>query len=122
MKAMTVCEKDLLVSWGMDVKLIDSLKTLPVQQGGVSSLFSTDDYPASAVRNEEQGTSGVRVWVSKEGKVSDCQVVEKSGIDALDRQTCHIILSRAKFAPATTKAGDAIASPSFHRIRWVLPD
>jgi TonB family protein len=122
MKALKICEKDLLVSWGMDPKRVEQLATMPAAHNGIPSFFSNDDYPSAAIRDGLQGTTGVRFWVSKEGRVSDCRVVESSGTKLLDEPSCNIILRRGKFDPARTTSGEAIDSPAFTRIRWVLPD
>ena len=121
MAALKECEKDLLVSWGMDRELIAQLATMPSIRNGIASIFSTDDYPSAAVRESLQGTSGIRFWVSKDGKPSDCKIVETSGTKVLDQQSCGVVLRRGKFDPARTIKGDAIASPAFVRIRWELP-
>lgn len=121
MKALDPCQKDLLVSWGMDKATIDSITTFAEPKGGIVSYFSSNDYPMSAIRNDQQGTAGVRYWVSKEGKVRDCMVVESSGSAILNAQTCAIITKRAKFLPAMTKDGAAVESIGFSRIRWELP-
>ena len=122
MQALEACEQDLLVTWGMDPKVVASLASYPTQRGGVVSLFSTDDYPQSAIAKNEQGTTGVRIRVSKEGKVGDCRVIESSGSDTLDQQTCEIFMSRARFQPARTKSGEAVDSIALQRIHWELPE
>lgn len=122
MKALETCQKDLLVTWGMDPKVVASIAAFPTLPGGILSLFSTNDYPMSAIRSEEQGTSGVRFWVSEEGKIRDCQVVEPSGSKTLDNQTCAIISRRARFQSARTHSGEAVESIGFYRFRWELPD
>ena len=121
MTALEACEKDLLASWGMIPATIDAIATYPEPRGGVPSFFSTNDYPSAAIRNEEQGTAGVRYWVSKEGEVRDCKVVESSGSALLDAQTCAVISKRGQFLPARTKSGEAVESISYSRIRWELP-
>jgi TonB family protein len=121
MKALETCQKDLLVSWGMDAKVVESIATFPTLRGGLVSLFTTNDYPWSSIRDKEQGTSGVRFWVSKEGKIRDCQVVEPSGSMTLDKQTCEIISRRGRFQPARTSSGEPVESIGFQRVRWELP-
>ena len=119
-KALEACEKDLMVDWGMDPALLASIKTMPSAK--VYSLFSNDDYPVEASANGQEGAVGVRFLVGKDGRVSDCRIVESSGYKALDDQTCRIIESRARFEPALTAAGEPVASLSFTRIRWELPE
>ena len=120
--ALDACEQDLLVAWGMDPKVVASLASYPTHRGGLISLFSTDDYPREAVINREQGTTGVRIKVSKDGKVSDCQIIESSGSDAIDKQTCKVIENRARFRPARTKSGDAVDSIALQRVVWEMPE
>ena len=121
MAALDPCQKDLLVSWGMTPATIASIVTFPTVSGGLGSLFYHTDYPRSAIARNEQGTSGVRFWVGKNGKPRDCTVVESSGSPILDSQTCAVIMRRGRFEPARTASGDAVESISFQRVRWELP-
>lgn len=121
MKALDACQKDLLVAWGMDAKVVASIATFATQPKGIASIFTTDDYPSSAVRNDEQGTSGVKFWVTKDGKARDCEIVESSGSKVLDQKTCSIIVLRSLFEPARTTSGEAVDSIGYSRIRWELP-
>ena len=42
-------------------------------RANLASYVSNDDYPASALRNEEQGTTGFRLDVGPDGRVSDAR-------------------------------------------------
>ncbi|WP_294121069.1 energy transducer TonB [Sphingomonas sp.] len=86
------------------------------------ALFSTDDYPMEAIRNEEQGTTAFRVEINRSGRVSDCIVTSSSGSDALDEATCKILERRARFVPARDSAGNRVPDEYSGRIRWELPD
>jgi TonB family protein len=119
-KALDACEKDLMVDWGMDPAVLASIKTMP--RGSAYALFSADDYPVEAVANGQEGIVGMRFLVGKNGRVSDCRIVESSGYKALDDQSCRIVETRARFDPALTQAGEPVASLSFTRIRWELPE
>jgi periplasmic protein TonB len=91
-------------------------------KANLNSLFSTDDYPQSAIRNEEQGTTAVRLSVGPDGRVADCSVTASSGSTALDNATCNIIRRRARYTPAKDQAGSPITGSDTARIRWVLPE
>lgn len=91
-------------------------------RANLSSLFSTDDYPQSAIRNEEQGTTAVRLSIGPDGRVSDCSISSSSGSSALDKATCNILKRRARFTPAKDQAGNPISDSYSQRIRWVLPE
>ncbi|MGI8931312.1 MAG: energy transducer TonB [Sphingomicrobium sp.] len=90
-------------------------------KGNLPSLFSTDDYPQSAIRSEEQGTTAVRLTISSDGRVSDCSVTSSSGSTSLDSATCNILKRRARFTPAKDQNGQAISDTTSTRIRWELP-
>jgi protein TonB len=91
-------------------------------RANLTSLFSTDDYPQSAIRNEEQGTTAVRLSIGTDGRVSDCSITSSSGSSALDSATCNILKRRARFTPAKDQAGNPISDTFSQRIRWELPE
>ncbi len=85
------------------------------------SLFSDEDYPASAVRAGESGATGFRLDVGTNGRVSACTVTSSSGSSALDSTTCRLLRSRARFTPATDSTGAATTDTVTGRIVWRLP-
>jgi protein TonB len=91
-------------------------------KANLNSLFSTDDYPQSSLRNEEHGTTVVRLSVGTDGRVTDCSVTSSSGSTALDNATCSIIRRRARYTPAQDQAGNPIGGSDSARIRWEIPD
>lgn len=90
-------------------------------RGNLVALFSNDDYPASALRNEEQGTTVVRLTIGPDGRVSDCNITSSSGSSSLDSTTCSILRRRARFTPAKDQAGNPISDTYTQRIRWEIP-
>jgi protein TonB len=85
------------------------------------SLFSDEDYPASAVRSGESGATGFRLDVGANGRVSACTVTSSSGSSALDSTTCRLLKSRARFSPATDSTGGTTTDTVSGRIVWRLP-
>jgi protein TonB len=85
------------------------------------SLFSDEDYPASAVRSGESGATGFRLDVGTNGRVSACTVTSSSGSSALDTTTCRLLKSRARFSPATDSTGGPTTDTVTGRIVWRLP-
>jgi len=83
--------------------------------GPLHALFSSDDYPASALENEEQGTVGYRLTIGPSGRVYGCSITVSSGSAALDRATCNILRMRARF---TEPASGTESSEG--RIHWRL--
>jgi protein TonB len=91
-------------------------------KGSLPGLFSTDDYPQDAIRNEQQGTTAVRLTIDGGGRVSACSVTGSSGSSSLDNATCRILRARARFTPAKDQSGNPISDTTSARIRWVLPE
>ena len=88
----------------------------------LSALMTSDDYPARAIRNEEQGTTIVRVDVSPEGVATGCWVLRSSGSDTLDQAACRMIQRRARFHPALDRKGRAVAGSIKNRVIWRLSE
>jgi len=90
-------------------------------RANLASYISNDDYPASALRNEEQGTTAFRLDVGADGRVSGCTVTASSGSSSLDSATCRLLRSRARFSPATDSTGAKTSDSVTGRIRWQIP-
>jgi len=85
-------------------------------------LFSTDDYPASALAAGAGGTAQAELSISADGRVVGCSLIRSTGNSALDAATCNVLRRRAKFTPARDSNGnatsDTVRTPS---ITWVIP-
>lgn len=90
-------------------------------KANLASYVSNDDYPSDALNREEQGTTGFRLDVGPDGRVSNCTVTSSSGSRSLDATTCRLMKSRARFTPATNSSGAKVADSVNSRIRWVIP-
>jgi TonB family protein len=93
-----------------------------VAPSGLVTLFSSDDYPAEAIRNREEGIVAFRITVGVDGRVAGCAVVGSSGSALLDSTTCRILRERARFMPARNAAGEAVEDIHTGRINWQLPE
>jgi TonB family protein len=85
------------------------------------SYFSVDDYPAQALRERAEGTTGVRLTVDAGGRVAECRVTALSGSASLDAATCRILSRRARYSPARDIDGNPVAGVDQARITWRLP-
>ncbi len=65
-----------------------------------------DNYPARALREELEGTVGVRVTVTANGKAANCQVTASSGSPDLDQAACQGMERYAQFNPALDRDGN----------------
>ena len=89
-------------------------------RANLASYVSNDDYPADAIKREEQGTVGFRLDVDQSGNVSRCIVTASSGYQSLDDATCRIMRARARFSPARGDGGQPVRDSVSSRIRWQL--
>jgi len=90
-------------------------------RGNRASWITTDDYPGSAQRAGEQGTTAISVQIDENGRVTSCNVTGSSGSPTLDDATCKLYQRRARFKPAEDAEGNKIASTYSDRVRWQLP-
>jgi periplasmic protein TonB len=91
-------------------------------KANLGSLISNDDYPASALRAEEEGVTGFRLSVGPNGRVTNCSVTSSSGSSALDAATCRLLTSRARFTPAKDSNGQATSDTVSARIVWRIQE
>ena len=113
----------------------ENLKTFDVQEappppaivtkaqsarGNLQGLFSGDDYPQDALRNEETGRVTVRLTIGTSGRVDNCSVISSSGSRSLDSATCRILTSRARFTPAKLSNGQPTTDTYTQTIVWQL--
>lgn len=87
----------------------------------MASLFSEDDYPVSALRDDEEGPVSVVLDVTTDGRVGACHVQQSSGSQSLDDATCSIMQRRARFTPARDQYGKLIVDHYRQRVLWQLP-
>ncbi|MES2120162.1 MAG: energy transducer TonB [Pseudomonadota bacterium] len=90
-------------------------------KGDLRTLFSGDDYPASAQSAGAEGTAQAQLSIGPDGRVTGCNLIRSTGNTALDSATCNILRRRAKFTPARDSNGqatsDTITTPP---ITWRL--
>lgn len=90
-------------------------------KGNPANWATANDYPARALREEREGTTGFRVSIGPDGRVTDCQITSSSGHSDLDQATCDNVRRRARFTPATDGEGNPTSATYSNRIRWVIP-
>lgn len=90
-------------------------------KGNLLNLFSTEDYPDSAMRSSAEGSTTVRLSIGTTGKVTGCEIIGSSGHSDLDNATCRILTSRARFTPAKNSDGTPTTDTFTQRVTWRLP-
>jgi periplasmic protein TonB len=89
--------------------------------GSPGSWVMSNDYPAAALRQEQEGIVGFRLTISSDGVVSNCQITVSSSFPILDEATCRLVTARARFKPATDAKGNAAEGSFSSRVRWAVP-
>jgi len=79
-----------------------------------------ENYPSRALREETEGTVGVRVTINADGRVSGCQVSGSSGSSILDAAACKGMERYARFNPALDAAGNPTSGSFSTRIVYRL--
>jgi protein TonB len=73
-------------------------------------LFDASDYPAEAVKHEQEGSAQYLLLIDEHGSVSGCHVTKASGVPVLDAMGCQVFRQRAKFKPAVDSKGIPVRS------------
>lgn len=94
----------------------------PVPRNGPAGWITNNDYSTSDLRREREGTARYRLVVGSDGRVDACEITSSSGHASLDRTTCRLIESRARFAPATNSAGDRVVGTYTGIVTWRIPE
>lgn len=122
MKVLANCRDDLRNHWNItDAKKASLLSQARVEKPLIT-LFSSDDYPAQAISQEDSGTTSIVLMIDEKGAIQDCMVDGTSGIPTLDAMSCIILRKRAKFEPAIGADGKPARSSYMQRIRWMMAD
>lgn len=79
-----------------------------------------ENYPARALREEIEGTVGVRVTVTADGRATGCSVTASSGSDILDAAACSGMERYSRFDPALDDAGNPTTGSYTTRITYKL--
>lgn len=93
----------------------------PIPKGNPGNWANTNDYPSRALQQEREGTTGFRVTVGANGRVTDCQISSSSGHPDLDTATCTNVTRRARFDPALDGNGQPTTGTYSNRVRWQIP-
>jgi len=87
-----------------------------------SEVFSSDAYPAEALKKREQGTAAARVSYDQDGRPTACHIVQSSGSPSLDATTCRLLIAKGKFNLGRANDGQPVVSEGRVKVRWTLPE
>jgi len=85
----------------------DGAALMPI--GSETEWIGERDYPYASGRKGESGEVAVEMVIAPDGSAVNCRVIQGTGFESLDRQTCRVLIERAKFEPfKTTGASEKI--------------
>lgn len=117
-KAMDVCENDLLASWGIDAARLRALAVRAEPSNDPARWVMVNDYPLADAASKNGGMVTFLISISAEGAPTGCRIVNSSGFASLDTRACQLVLSRAAFRPARDANGQSVPSFYANRIFW----
>lgn len=79
-----------------------------------------ENYPRRAAQEEIEGTVGVRVTVTADGRATSCSVTSSSGSNILDDAACKDLERYGRFEPALNDDGAPISAGWSTRITYKL--
>jgi TonB family protein len=101
-----------------------SLASVDGEQGvriSKNGEFIARYYPQRALKAREQGKVGFRLVVEPDGSLGSCEVTATSGSNALDNETCELIVRYARLTPVRNADGRAVRATQDGYINWRLP-
>lgn len=122
MAALRDCTASLVKSWGLDPVEQMGLLHGPVPRQSPANWIRSGDYPTLPLHAGEQAIIDFRLMVGQDGQPTACVIqsnIAASGNFA--RDSCALLMRRARFAPAQRADGTPVASYYANRVRWVIP-
>jgi len=120
MEAMRKCTDDLLTNWGIDLARHRNLARKVKPLSSPSDWISPTDYPKGLFRKGYQGLVHFRLSVDADGLPTACHIQQSTRPEGFDRAVCDAMMRKARFTPAMTKDGDAIASYWRRTVRFEI--
>lgn len=78
--------------------------------------FSTIDLAEAA--GGKSTTTTFDVSIDDEGRAVGCEIVIRSGVEAIDKRLCLAVVAKARFSPAKDIAGNRVPAVIRERLVW----
>lgn len=121
MAAMRTCTGDLLTRWGIDLEKHRNLASMPKPIGSPGRWLKSSDYPTDLLRKGNQGLVKFRLSIDDTGQPTQCHIQQSTRPEGFDKAVCDGLMQRARFEPARTQDGEAIASYWRNTVRFEIP-
>src|SRR3546814_4059357 len=90
--------------------------------GNPGGWVTNDDYPADAMRQGHEGTSGFRLTYVATGRTTGCEITSPSGHAQLDDATWRLLIERVRFITGRDAEGPQIGGTYRNSTRWQMPE
>ena len=90
--------------------------TRPIQ---IRGKLRWSDLPQELRDARQGGELELAYRVNVDGRVSDCRIIQSSGLPALDARTCRLITERFRFRPSRNAAGQPVPSYIIESHGWL---
>ena len=91
-------------------------------RGNPGEWVTNNDYRASWIAREMEGTVTFQVAVDARGRITQCSILKSSGHSELDAATCANVKRRARFEPARNAQDRAVPSTYSNTVLWQIPE
>lgn len=119
LKALDGCVETHIERWGLSREAQRAIQSWPEPERPWTEYLNADHYTLTALIMQSTGVNSARIHVDRSGKGVDCQLLEKSGAQALDKVLCPAAM-RATFKPAIDRSGNAVDGFTVIRVHWLL--
>ena len=114
--AQQSCERKGYLDAGVDPALMAKVAVVPFVD--LTKVFSPDDYPKGALVKEISGHVKLLAMVEPDGRLSECRILASSKSAELDRVTCDVLRSRARFEPGLDAKKRPMRAPLIQSVLW----
>lgn len=94
-----------------------ALPTEPEAIVAPKDWFSAIDL--SGVSPERSAKTTFEISIDEDGRAVGCEIVLRSGVEAIDKRVCIAVVAKATFVPARDASGDAAPSVIRKRVAWL---
>lgn len=102
--------------------LLIAAASSPTPTGNPGDWVTSEDYPATALREGQEGVTAFLLNIDKNGVPVKCTISSSSGAATLDQATCDLLIARARFTPARDTNGKPLVGSYSNKINWRIPE
>lgn len=117
--ALQTCIGALVRDWGLDPAQQSALSRRPLPLGQPGYWLTSADYPRAALEAGSSAIINFRLLIGPNGMPTSCHIQQATMSAELIRQTCSMLMRRARFKPALDAQGKPVPSYYTNSVRWL---